>query len=115
MPGVRGTGLASEVRHEEDVEVREMIGGLLRLMREIGRENPVRRDLGRHRIAKSDSRGDYATEQMPQIRGASARASMGGRASRICSKPRHSGAVTSARMTRPLSTSRPTSRSPSTR
>lgn len=35
-----------------------MIGGLLRLMREIGGENPVRRDLGRHRIAKSDSRGD---------------------------------------------------------
>lgn len=58
MPGVRGTGLASEVRHEEDVEVREMIAGLLRLMREIGGENPVRRDLGRPRIAKSDSRGD---------------------------------------------------------
>src|SRR5439155_1673517 len=33
MPGVRGTGLASEVRHEEDVEVREMIGGILRRTR----------------------------------------------------------------------------------
>lgn len=116
MPGVRGTGLASDVRHEEDVEVREMIGSILRRMREIGGENPVRRDLGRHRIAKSGSRGDRLRDRADAADPRRQRQRLEGRTplqdllEAAIQRRRHS-----ARMTRPLSTSRPTSRSPSTR
>lgn len=73
---MRGTDLASEVRREEDVEVHEMIGGILRRMRGIGGEYPfgaTSAAIASRRAAAAAT--DCETEQMPQIRGASASAS----------------------------------------
>lgn len=73
---MRGTDLASEVRHEEDVEVHEMIRGILRRMRGIGGEYPfgaTSAAIASRRAAAAAT--DCETEQMPQIRGASASAS----------------------------------------
>jgi hypothetical protein len=88
--------LAREVGHEEQVEVRQVIRQVLHRPRvRLAARRPLGGGVAPAASASARAAAaDWATEQMPQMRGTSTSASAGSLPCRICSKPRYSGEFT---------------------